>query len=408
MKGIIVSFDVSKGNCHYQGFKDPDTPFSKPKILYFKKSSFKELEEYVVSLKEKFEEEDDVSYVFESTGVYHQVLRKYLDDNNLKYFLISPLLSAKYRQTELHSNKTDPLDCRNIAKVYYGTKDEFLNQYKSPESKYERLQKLNRYYEDVLEHLRKYKVTLRSYLDIALPDFDSCFPKNNIYNPIASEILKKWPHPDLILKASESTMISYLEKKLNHNKGFISRYVSKVRNWAKEVYSGCRADDEIVNKLVLLVKHVEQTKEEADSILESIIDGAKKEALFDQLLSIPGIGENLAARIVAELGDVSRFKSVNKLTSYAGVDPMIRQSGKYDGDHLSISKKGNKRLRCLLFLAVGCNIRLKKNDKIYNFYQRKRQQSVPLKPKVAKIAAVRKLLTIIYGMNKTGELYIYD
>ena len=407
MKGIIISFDVSKGNCHYQGFKDPDTPFSKPKILYFKKTSFKELEEYVVSLKEKFEE-DDVSYVFESTGVYHQVLRKYLDDNNLKYFIISPLISAKYRQTELHSNKTDPLDCRNIAKVYYGTKDEFLNQYKSPESKYERLQKLNRYYEDVLEHLRKYKVTLRAYLDIALPDFDSCFPNNDIYNPLAMEILKKWPHPDLILKASESTMISYLEKKLNHNKGFITRYVSKVRNWAKEVYSGCRADDEIVNKLVLLVKHVEQTKEEADSILESIIESAKKEVLFDQLFSIPGIGENLAARIVAELGDVSRFKSVNKLTSYAGVDPMIRQSGKYDGDHLSISKKGNKRLRCLLFLAVGCNIRLKKNDKIYNFYQRKRQQSVPLKPKVAKIAAVRKLLTIIYGMNKTGELYIYD
>lgn len=407
MKGIIISFDVSKGNCHYQGFKDPDTPFSKPKILLFKKSSFKELEEYVTSLKEKFEE-NDVSYVFESTGVYHQVLRKYLDDSNLKYFIISPLLSAKYRQTELHSNKTDPLDCRNIAKVYYGTKDEFLNQYKSPESKYERLQKLNRYYEDVLEHLRKYKVTLRSYLDIALPDFDSCFPNNDIYNPIALEILKKWPHPDLILKVSENVMISYLEKKLNHNKGFIIRYVSVVRNWAKEVYSGCRADDEIVNKLVLLVKHVEQTKEEADTILQTIIDGAKKEVLFDQLFSIPGIGENLAARLVAELGDVSRFKSVNKLTSYVGVDPMIRQSGKYDGDHLSISKKGNKRLRCLLYLAVGCNIRLKKNDKIYNFYQRKRQQSVPLKPKVAKIAAVRKLLTIIYGMNKTGELYIYD
>ena len=407
MKGIIISFDVSKGNCHYQGFKDPDTPFTKPKILYFKKSSFKELEEYVVKLKEKFEE-NNVSYVFESTGVYHQVLRKYLDDNNLKYFIISPLLSAKYRQTELHSNKTDPLDCRNIAKVYYGTKDEFLNQYKSPESKYERLQKLNRYYEDVLEHLRKYKVTLRSYLDVALPDFDSCFPNNDIYNPITLEILKKWPHPDLILKTSESAMILHLEKKINHNKSFIIRYVSVVRDWAKEVYSGCRADDEIVNKLVLLVKHVEQTKEEADTILQTIIDGAKKEVLFDQLFSIPGIGENLAARIVAELGDVSRFQSVNKLTSYVGVDPMIRQSGKYDGDHLSISKKGNKRLRCLLFLAVGCNIRLKKNDKIYNFYQRKRQQSVPLKPKVAKIAAVRKLLTIIYGMNKTGELYIYD
>lgn len=407
MKGTIISFDVSKGNCHYQGFKDPDTPFSKPKILVFKKSSFKELEEYVIALKEKFKE-NDVSYVFESTGVYHQVLRKYLDDNNLKYFIISPLLSAKYRQTELHSNKTDPLDCRNIAKVYYGTKDEFLNQYKSPESKFERLQKLNRYYEDVIEHLRKYKVTLRSYLDIALPDFDSCFPNKNIYCPLALEILKKWPHPELILKTREETMIKYLSGKTNHNRGFILSHIKKIRKWAEEVYSGCDKDDEIVNKIILLTKHVEDRSAEAEMILKDIIDGAKEERLFEQLYSIPGIGENLAARILAEIGDIKRFDSLNKLTSYVGLDPMIRQSGKYNGDHLSISKKGNKRLRCLLFLAVGCNIRLKKNDKIYNFYQRKRQQSVPLKPKVAKVAACRKLLSIIYGMSKTGELYIYD
>ena len=53
---------------------------------------------------------------------------------------------------------------------------------------------------------------------------------------------------------------------------------------------------------------------------------------------------------------------------------MIRQSGNVDGINLSISKKGNKRLRCLLYLAVSCNLRLKKEDTIYNYYQKKRQQ----------------------------------
>ena len=98
MQGVIVTFDVSKGNCHYQGFKDLDTTYSKPRVLIFKKSSFKELEDYVSRLKEKYGS-DDVSYVFESTGVYHQVLRKYLDDHKLSYYIISPLISAKYRQT---------------------------------------------------------------------------------------------------------------------------------------------------------------------------------------------------------------------------------------------------------------------------------------------------------------------
>lgn len=407
MKGTIVSFDVSKGNCHYQGFIDQDTSFTKPRILKFTKSSFKELEDYVSKLKLKIND-DNVSYVFEATGVYHEVLKKYLDDNNLDYYIISPLLSAKYRQTELHSNKTDPLDCTNISKVYYGTKSDRLNKYKSPVSKYERLQRLNRYYEDVLVHLRKYKVTLRSYLDIAMPDYDSCFPKKDIYNPLAMEILKKYPHPDLILKTKEETMIKYLEKNTNHHRSFIIKYVSKVREWANEVYSGCNLDSIITDKIKSLVKHIEDINNEADEILQNIVDEAKNECLYTQLLSIPGIGENLAARLIAEIGDISRFDTVNKFTSYAGIDPMIRQSGKKDGTHLSISKKGNKYLRCLLYLAISCNLRLKRNNPVFNFYQRKRQQSVPLKPKVAKIAACRKLLTIIYGMSKTGELYIYE
>lgn len=228
MKGTIITFDVSKGNCHYQGFIDQDTPFTKPRILKFTKSSFKELEDYVSRLKIKANV-DNVSYVFEATGVYHEVLRKYLDDNELEYYIISPLLSAKYRQTELHANKTDPLDCVNIAKVYYATKAERLNQYKLPVSKYENLQRLNRYYEDVLVHLRKYKVTFRSYLDIAMPDYDTCFPNKNIYNPLAMEILKKYPHPDLINKTKEETIVKYLESKINHSRSFIIKYVSKVK-----------------------------------------------------------------------------------------------------------------------------------------------------------------------------------
>lgn len=307
MKGVIVSFDVSKGSCHYQGFINLNSPFSKPRKLLFTKSSFLELEDYVSSLKKKTET-DEIFYVFESTGVYHQVLRKYLDDNHLPYYIISPLVSAKYRQTDIHSNKTDSLDCKNIAKVYYGMDDNKLNLYKSPESKYKQLQKLNRYYEDVVEHLRKYKVTLRTYVDVALPDFDSCFPNNNIYNPVSYEILKKWPHPELIVNVKESSMIEYLMKKTGHNRSFIFRYVIRIRKWAKEVYSGCDSDDEMVKKIILLVNHVEETEKEAETILDSIVEKAKEECLFEQLLSIPGIGENLAARIVAEIGDVSRFE----------------------------------------------------------------------------------------------------
>ena len=117
-------------------------------------------------------------------------------------------------------------------------------------------------------------------------------------------------------------------------------------------------------------------------------------------------GDNLAARLIAELGDMSRFKNRRAIAAYAGLNPKIRQSGDVDGTHLRISKKGNRHLRCLLYLGASCNYRLRKKDPIYQFNQKKRQQSqCPLRSKAANIAAAHKLLAVIYALSKSGELY---
>ena len=85
------------------------------------------------------------------------------------------------------------------------------------------------------------------------------------------------------------------------------------------------------------------------------------------------------------------------------------ESGQNDGDHMHITKKGNKRLRCLLYLAVTCSIRLKRDDNsIKDFYIKKKQQSNPMCSKAAKTACASKLVRIIYSMCKTGELYQYN
>ena len=94
------------------------------------------------------------------------------------------------------------------------------------------------------------------------------------------------------------------------------------------------------------------------------------------------------------------------MSAYAGLNPFIKQSGDEDGLHLKISKKGYRHLRCLLYLGATCNYRLKKHDPLYEFNQKKRQQSIsPLKSKAANIAAAHKLLVIIYALCKNGEQY---
>ena len=175
---------------------------------------------------------------------------------------------------------------------------------------------------------------------------------------------------------------------------------------ALHCYSGAETDDLEVIKLPEMIEELQDQERLCDSILKELIEEARKVPYFRCIVSIVGVGENLAARLIAELGDMSRFRNRRALSAYAGLNPKIRQSGDIDGIHLKISKKGNRHLRCLLYLGASCNYRLKKHDDLYEFNKKKRQQSQsPLKPKAANIAAAHKLLIVIYSLYRSGELY---
>lgn len=160
-----------------------------------------------------------------------------------------------------------------------------------------------------------------------------------------------------------------------------------------------------MNNLVDLVDKVVETKKECDDILNKIEIAASSLEEFKYIVSIDGIGSNLAGRIIAEIGDIKQFRSREALIAYAGLDPHIAQSGDVSGLHLSISKKGNKYLRCLLYLAVTCSLCIKKDNPINNFYKKKKQQLNPLNSKAAKTACTAKLLKVIYGMCKNKTTY---
>ena len=141
-------------------------------LLHDTIEGFMDLQTVIQKVKEK-SGSDTVPVVFEATGAYHRCLQKYLEDHGMPYYIISPLLAAAYRKTNLHSNKTDDLDCAHIAKAYFNEDD--LLPFQKQTDLFNRLQRLNRYYEVELNHLRMFKVTFRSYLDIIYPRMDKCF-----------------------------------------------------------------------------------------------------------------------------------------------------------------------------------------------------------------------------------------
>ncbi|MFO8109195.1 MAG: IS110 family transposase [Thermoplasmata archaeon] len=142
-----------------------------------------------------------------------------------------------------------------------------------------------------------------------------------------------------------------------------------------------------------------------DEELNNMEDVVIKEGLeYEQvklLNTIPGIGLYSATLIFAEIADIHRFTSEEKLFSYAGLVPTVHQSGKntYYG---RLSRERNKYLQWILVQAIQSHFRFCPESNISSFYRRLKKR----KPNnVAKIAATRKLLQTIYHMLKNNHKF---
>ncbi len=121
---------------------------------------------------------------------------------------------------------------------------------------------------------------------------------------------------------------------------------------------------------------------------------------FGQLLqTLPGIGPRTGARILAEIGDGTRFADASKLASYAGLAPVTRQSGtSIRGE--SMSRRGNHRLKNAMFLAAFASLRSPESKA---FYDRKRAEGK--KHNAALICLARRRTAVILAMLRDQQPY---
>ena len=396
MKGFCISLDVSKGSSFYQGFKGLDEPITKPKKIEHNLEGFSNLLNLRESIKKEFKE--DCVVVFESTGVYHKSLQTFLDEHNFKYAIISPLLSAKVRKSDIRGTKTDAKDCSSIAKVFYLKE---LLIYSKIDEIYDDLKEKSRYYDFLVGEMKRWKIEFRRLLDIIYPGFDELY--TDLYTDLIQSFLIEFPHPDIIRKRRLDTIAKFLEKKTCHKEAYSLRQAQILKKYAYNCASGCSFKSIIVNQFEAVIHTLNAQIKNLEYTLDDIIEIAKGLQNYELIRSIPGIGDNLAARILAEIGDIERFNNASQLVAYAGIDPEIYQSGQMTGLHLKISKKGNKKLRCLLYLAVTCMIKTNRQSSITEYYKKKKADG--LAPHSALVASMNKLTRIIYSLCKNGCLF---
>jgi transposase len=137
---------------------------------------------------------------------------------------------------------------------------------------------------------------------------------------------------------------------------------------------------------------------EIERDIEALLE---KHEVGQLIKSIDGIGPHSAARIVATVGDPARFRSASAFAAFVGVVPGLRQSGRRTGARAPIAF-GNAKLRRALWMTVLSAVRV--NPWLRNFYDRLRNAGKP--PKLALIAAMRKLLHAVYSVAKNRMPFV--
>ena len=181
-------------------------------------------------------------------------------------------------------------------------------------------------------------------------------------------ILEKYLTPENIENAPIDELFEIIKDK-SHNKLTMKKAIS-IREAASDTFGIKIAQDAFSFQLKQLIDRMNFLDKQIEALDCQILEYYEK---FDCYLhTIPGIGMIAAATILAEIGDINRFKSSSALVAFAGIDPTVRQSGEFSSTHNHMSKRGSPYLRHAIFLAATtCSFH---NSPLNAYYKKKRDQ----------------------------------
>ena len=393
MDGPIISFDVSKNSSHMRGFIDVNKPIGKTIKINHDLDGYNAIKELAKLIEERTNLKPAVVYEF--TGVYALPLLSFFIEDDFKIYQISPLESAKMRKAEVRPVKNDSLDTNTIAKVYY-TKE--LREFSKQDKVYEDLKEMSRHYQFLIYQSNVEKNRYHRCLDAIWPMFDEIIEYDS---EITLTVIKKYRHPSNV--KTMKGVLSTISECNTGRSGTKENMAMKIFDYVQTHNSGVNKESYMVDELISLVDRINNTSLALEKLLNQMKQICLQLPEFEIIKSIPSVGDKLSIRLLAEIGDINKYKSSKALIAYAGLDPMIMQSGKQSGEHMHITKKGNSFLRSSLYLLITCLCRHYPKSKIALYVIKKKNDG--LHSKAAKIAGCNKLLRTIYAMLSNGMLY---
>lgn len=335
---------------------------------------------------------DQIVFGMESTSHYWLALYTRLMKDGYCVHVFNPIQSDALRGLYIRQNKSDSRDSFIIAEIIRFGK---FSDTKIPQEKLLALRELcrNRYF--LVDCVSDLKRKTTAIIDQIFPEFEQLFSDN--FGHAAMALLLKYPTPDKMKKASAETMGNLLSSSSNGHFGLGKAH--EIKRIAKDSFDIKDVCGTYSSLITLYLKQIQFITSQVNEIDEKISD------LFSELdckiTTISGIGDKLGAVIMGEIGDISRFKSADKLAAYAGIDPTVKQSGDFVGVKNHMSKRGTPYLRRALWQASVIAVQ---HDPMFKaYYDKKAAEGKRYMNIIGH--CTKKMIGVIYAVLRDNKAY---
>ncbi|WP_249028595.1 IS110 family RNA-guided transposase [Tannockella kyphosi] len=338
-------------------------------------------------------DKEDILIGFESTAHYHQNLHSYLSTLGYHCELINPIISKQFRGLSVRNAKTDKIDAMSIAQL-------LSYQYNNSQGQDFLVSDL-RVYCDERVRLTKQKtklyIQLTAELDRVFPELKSFF-KGNLKTNAAHNLLKRYATAKEIKEVRNEALTKLISK---NSKGFNLERIKDLKSLSKN--SVGFHSNAISFRIKNIILQIELLESQIEDVEANIIEMMKE--IDSAILNIPGMGYIQGAYILSAIISIDRFDSPCKVLAYAGLDPIIRQSGNFNAKRTRMSKRGNATLRYALIWAAH---NVAKNSTTMNtYYLKKRSEGKSHYNALGHCS--KKLVNYIYFvLNNPDEKFILE
>jgi len=362
----------------------------------------------VCSCLSKAEVAPSIKFGIEATSIYGLPLLYFLkQEQTLKnldahYYILNPKQVNGFKRTYSDLPKTDPVDAFIIADCLrfgrIGTKEAYMDDV------YSSIQKLTRARFHVAQDLAAEKNRYLSSLFLKFSAMTQVNLFSDNFGATAMALVEEFETVDDIANTSVEELAAFLN---DHGKG---RFADP-NELAHTIQSAARASYRLpktvlgsVNQTMAVsartIRFYEKQLKDYDKAIADLVSTLPG----NPLATVAGVGPVYSAGIMAEIGDVSRFKDQAALAKYAGFAWSRHQSGEFDADQTHMINSGNHYLRYYLIEAAN---KVRMHDPDYMaFYQKKLGETKTTPHKRALALTARKFVRLVYALLRDNKFYL--